>query len=399
MKGKDTMFIWIVTLVLMIVLLIWIDFRLGKIFFNNKAPIFSYAYHLDKMNLITEGEPFFDLFFNDLKRAQKTIHICFFIVGNDAISQEFFRILQMKAQSGVQVHLLMDWLGALKVKRKFIRKLERSGVKVKKANKPTLPFLLYRLNRRNHRKIAVIDQQLTYLGGFNVGKEYLGADKKLGHWKDYHIRLTDATSATVMEDIFSYDWKESGMLHSDETPINKDCNSTLTITEAGQLEVNIIEWINKASDSIIIGSPYFIPTKPVFSSLMAALGRGVKLTVLVPEKADHLFVKGAALPFFKKIIKHGASVYYYDHGFYHTKVIFIDHVWCDIGTANFDQRSFLYNQEINLVVTDKKMIEPINKAFADDLANSYLLTEQAIKRMPISTKIASLFSRLIRPFL
>ncbi|WP_182200772.1 phospholipase D-like domain-containing protein [Paraliobacillus salinarum] len=393
------MFIWIIALLLLIILLIWIDFGLGKKFFNNKAPIFSHEYNLDEMDLITEGEQFFDLFFNDLKRAKKTIDICFFIVGNDAISQEFFRILQMKSQSGVQVNLLMDWLGALKVKRKFIQKLERSGVKVKKANKPTFPFLLYRLNRRNHRKIAVIDQQVTYLGGFNVGKEYLGADPKLGHWKDYHIRLTDATSATVLEDIFSYDWKENGTLDSDKTLIDKDFNSALTITEAGQLEINIIEWINKANDSIIIGSPYFIPTKRVFSSLMTALGRGVKLTVLVPEKADHLFVKGAALPFFKKIIKHGASVYYYDHGFYHTKVIFIDHAWCDIGTANFDQRSFLYNQEINLIITNKKLIEPINKAFSDDLANSYLLTEQAIKRMPISAKIASVFSRLIRPFL
>ncbi|MFB1049667.1 phosphatidylserine/phosphatidylglycerophosphate/cardiolipin synthase family protein [Paraliobacillus sp. JSM ZJ581] len=393
------MLIWITAIILLIILFIWIDFRLGKKYFNKKAPVFSYETNVSDMKLMTEGKQFFDLFFKDLMRAEKTIHICFFIVGNDAISQEFFRILQTKSQSGVQVSLLMDWLGVLKVKRKYLQRLKLSGVKVKKANKPKFPFLFYQLNRRNHRKIAIIDQQISYLGGFNVGKEYLGADQKLGHWKDYHIRLSQPNLARVMEEIFSYDWKEKGPAPTSNNKCATENNSALAITEAGQLEINMIDWINQANDSIIIGSPYFIPTKRVFLSLMAALGRGVKLTVLVPEKADHLFVKSAALPFLKKIIKHGASVYYYNHGFYHTKVIFIDHTWCDIGTANFDQRSFLYNQEVNLIVTNQKLIEPVNKAFSNDLADSYQLTEKAIQQMPVSTKIASIISRLFHRLL
>ncbi len=395
------MALWSILIILIVILLIGLDFWLGKIFSKKNAPVFSYETDLADYRLITDGDEFFKLFFDDLAQAKKAIYIAFFIVENDAISQEFFRILQKKALSGVSVYLLMDWLGSIKVNKKFIKQLKDAGVNVNRGNKPMFPFFLYRLNRRNHRKIAVIDQHISYLGGYNVGKAYLGADRKLGHWKDYHIRLSGSSLANAVQTVYFNDWNGSKYANYPDHAKQKQqhTNSGLIITEAGQLEEDIMERINQASDSIFIGSPYFIPTNAIFACLLTALGRGVEVTVLAPEKADHLFVKAAALPFFKKLLRHGAKVFYYHYGFYHAKVIVIDQKLCDIGTANFDQRSLLFNQEINLVLQDEKLMKPIFDAINEDLLDSYPLSVKDVTNLPFKTKLSIAVSRILRPFL
>ncbi|GAA5415876.1 minor cardiolipin synthase ClsB [Paraliobacillus ryukyuensis] len=378
---------------------IWLDFKIGDKMMRKQAPVFSAnTSSLREWQLITEGNVFYDVLFEDILHAKRSIKISFFIIENDSVSQKFFNLLQEKAMAGIQVYLLMDWIGCFKVKRKYIKQLKQTGVLVKKANPPKLPFFFYRLNQRNHRKVTVIDDEITYFGGFNIGKEYLGNDHKLGHWRDYHLRMQDDTCTDAINQTFNYDWDHTQQ-PKPKSQSEHRIACTLTITEAGQLEENVIEWINQASNSITIASPYFIPTKRIFSSLMTALRRGVGLTILVPKKADHPFVKGAALPFFKKLIQQGASIYYYRNGFYHTKVLLIDETWCDIGTANFDQRSFLYNQEINLVTEQDDLLASIKHSLAMDKADSSLLTEQSLKKIPLPTKISSVFSRMIRPFL
>lgn len=391
---------WVLLVIFILLLFIWLDFYLGKKTAEQRAPFYSRELVVDDYQLLTEGDTFFSCYFKDIAQAKRTILISFFIVGNDAISQEFLKLLQQKAQAGVHVQLLLDWIGSISIKKKWLKRLKQSGVIVKKANPPKVPFLLYRLNQRNHRKITVIDSQICYLGGFNIGKKYKSADPKLGHWKDYHICIKHHPLANTLEKIFFYDWSKSDQALSDSNFAHKDTdNSILTITEAGQLEQNLIAWIDQASESIVIGSPYFIPTKPVFTSLLTALHRGVRLTILAPEKADHPFVKAAALPFYKKLLPLGATIYLYDHGFYHAKVILIDQNWCDIGTANFDQRSLLFNQEINLLFTDPKLVQPVQQSLANDIANSFLLTDTYLEELPLATKFASILSRLFRAIL
>ena len=117
--------------------------------------------------------------------------------------------------------------------------------------------------------------------------------------------------------------------------------------------------IQKADKKIIIGTPYFIPSQTLFQELREALARNVSVTVIVPEISDHALVKEASFPYFRVLLKEGGSIMQFQRGFYHSKVILIDDIMCDIGTANFDKRSFFLNSEINCIVFDRTFIEDV----------------------------------------
>ncbi|GGM32835.1 cardiolipin synthase [Paraliobacillus quinghaiensis] len=394
-------------LILIIILaLALLDFQMGKRHFRKQPTYGTVPFQPVNYEMITTGDVFFESFFADLRAAKNNISISFFIVRNDQISQKLYEILKEKAREGVSVYLLVDWMGSLTLKQKTIRALRASGVNVQKSNPPSFPYFLYRLNRRNHRKIAIIDEKVSYLGGFNVGKEYLGFDPKLGDWRDYHIKCTDSELARYLQVIYNFDWDSTKQkrallpsLPENESALN-DHHFALHVTEAGQLEDILVNWLKQAKHSIHIGSPYFIPSKRVFDCLLDACNRGVDVTILAPEKRDHPFVKPTAFPYYREMLRAGAKVHFYDHGFYHAKLILLDENWCDLGTANFDKRSFLYNQEINLkMYADQEMLKPIREAFFTDLKRSFPVTEEHLNNHPLKFKIAGKIGKLIEPFL
>ena len=393
-------------ILLIILVLAVLDFQLGKRHFRKQPSYGTVSFQPVNYEIITSGDIFFESFFADLRAAKTNISISFFIVRNDQISQNLFEILKEKAQEGVAVYLLVDWMGSLTLKQKNIQALRASGVNVQKSNAPSFPYFLYRLNRRNHRKITIIDEKVSYLGGFNVGKEYLGYDPKLGDWRDYHIKCTDSEMAHYLQVIYDFDWNPTNQKKalSPSLPENESALDghyfALHATEAGQLEEILVAWLQQAKQSIQIGSPYFIPSKRIFACLLDACKRGVEVTILAPQKKDHPFVKPTAYSYYREMLRAGAKVHFYDHGFYHAKLILLDENWCDLGTANFDQRSFLYNQEINLkMYADKEILKPIQAAFFADLERSFPVTEEYLNKQSLKSKIAGKIGKLIEPFL
>lgn len=387
---------------ILLILAAWLDFQLGKKYFKNNALFGNYRLDPIKYELITTGNTFFKHLFTDIEEAKKNVSIAFFIVKNDQISKDMFKLLKQKADTGVTVNLLVDWLGSFTMKRKTIRELRASGVNVRKSNPPVIPYLVYRFNRRNHRKIIIIDNTVSYLGGFNVGKQYLGADPKLGDWRDYHIRLVDKQMALTLKNVFDYDWATENKpeIRQYKPPLKTDSYFAIHLTEAGQLEDLLVDWLPKAKESIRIGSPYFIPSKRVFACLINACKKGIDVTILAPEKKDHPLVKPTAFYYYRKLLQAGGKVHLYNQGFYHAKIMLIDDQWCDFGTANFDQRSFFYNLEINIEMSgDPTMIAPLKAAFLKDLETSFTVTEEYLSKQPFKSKIAGSIGKLVEPFL
>ena len=366
-------------ILLFIICWLFIDFILGRKRHRDHLEHQSYPIRESHIQLFSSGPELFSDLFSELKRAKDHIHIQFYIVKDDEFSLEFLNILEEKASEGIEVCLLLDWRGSSKGKKLIISQLDCTGVIYAFCHVPKPPFLFYTLQVRNHRKITIIDGKIGYMGGFNIGKEYINLDPILNPWRDYHLKIL-GEGVSDLQRIFLKDWEKSEYLAFQKKssyfpPLEKGTyHHRFFSTEGFHLEDTFSTLIRNAEHSILIGTPYFIPGKRAFSELLAALQRGVKLDILVPSQADHPMVKEASYKYFRKLIRLGATVHQYEKGFYHAKILIIDETLCDIGTANFDKRSFYLNYEINCFTYDKRFIEQARELIKKDQNNARVLT-------------------------
>jgi len=365
---------WIVSTVISITLLLALDFMIGRKLHLSRLRRKHYPERQSQLRIFTNGPELFTDYFHELRKAKKHIHVLFYIVKDDGISQEFMAILKQKAQEGVEVRLLVDWVGCY-LSRKSIKALKTAGVEFVYSQKPNFPFLFYKSQVRNHRKITVIDGMLGYAGGYNVGKEYNNQDKKLNPWRDYHLKIAGEGVHDLQEQ-FLLDWQRAAkvnLLQKDVyfPPLARgEIRQQFVPSEGNLLEGVLYELLQKAEKSIFIGTPYFIPSPKVFNQLLSALDRGVSVTLLVPFMSDHALVQEASYTYLRTIIKHGATVYQYKKGFYHAKVLLIDDRLCDLGTANFDKRSMYLNFELNCMIFNRDFITRVQMILRQDILDS-----------------------------
>ncbi|MEH7374192.1 cardiolipin synthase [Neobacillus drentensis] len=366
-------------LIFLIILWLVLDFNLGKKKHLSIVSRRETAIIHGNFDIFTHGKKLFADYFHELRYAKKHIHVLFYIVKDDAISREFFSILKEKARAGVEVRLLIDRLGSWKVRKAAVKSLQEAGIQFSFSNTIKLPFLFYSSQVRNHRKITIIDGEIGYLGGFNVGKEYIDEEPSLGIWRDYHLKIT-GRSVNFLQSEFLIDWHEyagediMGNPAYFPTLADGPVRHQYVPTEANQLEQNYLRLIQKATHSMIIGTPYFIPCHKIMAELLTAIKRGVQLSVIVPYTADHLLVQEASYRYLRKLIRAGAAVYQYKKGFYHAKTLVIDDKLCDIGTANFDKRSMYLNKEINCYIYDPAFIQRLMDILKKDIDDSKPLT-------------------------
>ncbi|RFB17243.1 cardiolipin synthase [Bacillus sp. HNG] len=395
---------WIVLIIIILLLLLRLDYSLGRKSHLKKQVDDEYPLRNSDISLYATGETLFSDLFTDIQHATEHIHVEFYILKDDDISKDFVSLLKKKAEQGVEVRLLLDWVGAHSVTKEMEKDLTRSGVSFAYSNKPNFPYLFYKLNERNHRKITVIDGKTGYIGGFNIGKEYLGEDPKFGFWRDYHLRVTGEGVADLQTQ-FLEDWYHA----TKETvqnrnayfpPLHKGKSQTRFIaTNGAYLEDDYVGMIKQAEKEIIIGSPYFVLSDQLKQELIAATKRNVKIRVLLPKKPDHPFVKEAAIPYLDELSKIGIQFNMYTRGFYHAKVICIDDKLCDIGTANFDKRSLYSNYEINCYIHDKAVIQEIKKVVEEDFTTSNKLTRDRINELKAEKKFKIKIATWISHFL
>lgn len=366
-------------------LILWIvlDLKIGRRFYlsnkhRNPSPI-CYS----DLTLYTDGAMFYQSLSSALEESQISIHIMFFIWRTDEIGVNFIEQLCRKAQSGVEVKLLVDRLGSRGFLAHFKQTLSESNIQFAYSHRCRFPFIFFTLNQRNHRKMVIIDGKIAYLGGFNIGKEYVGAGK-LGAWRDYHIQFT-GEGAWEIEKRFITDWNTNVPLANQvkpvsNTPIKGKSPHEIICTEAAYLFHTFLDLIVHAKKEIYIGTPYFIPGLKIFRALRQAQKRGAALTILIPTREDHLLVKDAAMPYLRRLHKYGAKIYLYQGGFFHGKLVIVDQKLCFIGTANFDLRSMYINHEMSCLIHDNHFTQEVLRTFQNDLDHS---------KLAISTDLAS----------
>jgi Phosphatidylserine/phosphatidylglycerophosphate/cardiolipin synthases and related enzymes len=366
-----------VSLLLLLVLLLLIGILLD-IFTGIKVqhphlPLYHPAAGMNRLRYFTDGRSLFADMMTSMARARSHIHLCFFIFEADEVGQEWLDLLKKKAGEGVNVRLLVDTLASHSMK-KYQAELSRAGVQLEFSGKITFPFTFYLLNRRNHRKIAVIDGNTGYFGGFNVSRDYIGNKPETGSWHDNHLKV-EGESVAELQRLFLADWAAAGRKtedHGDFYPLLEKGPSDLTLlgSSGRQIEAVFAEKLSAAQQSITIGSPYFIPSQKLLDVLLDRLDHGVRLTLLLPMKKDHPLVRPASYLYLQPLVEKGAQLYHFYQGFYHSKVFVVDQSLCYIGTANFDRRSFFWNDELAGFSSDYGLIREVTDQLDKEIRES-----------------------------
>lgn len=362
----------------------------------------------------TDGKDKFRALLNELEHAESYIHMQYYIIRRDGLWEEIERVLVRKAAEGVEVRVLFDSMGCRGrsgIGRAEKKRLTESGVQVAEFFPAIMGKLQLRMNYRNHRKIVVIDGRTGFLGGFNIGEEYLGRDPKFGYWRDTHIRV-EGSAVTSLAVRFVLDWnfaaKDNLFLKDSLFQIpsyKKRGDKLVQIISSGPdsasplIRDNYLRLIHMAARSIYIQTPYFIPDEDIRSALLIAIRSGVDVRIMIPCKPDHPFVYWATCSYVGEMVEAGAKCYIYDNGFLHTKCLCVDSLVCCVGTANMDIRSFSLNFEVNAVIYDAGTTKHMIESFRQDIAFSTLITRSAYKNRSLLLRAKEQFCRLLSPIL
>ena len=364
----------------------------------------------NRIKIFTDGNQKFDTLLEDMKNAEKFIHIQYYIIKNDVLFTRIKEVLKEKAKEGVEVRVLCDGMGGRFVSRKCWQELRACGIRTAVFFPPLLGWVHLRMNYRNHRKIAVIDGKVGYVGGFNIGKEYIGLDEKFGYWRDTHLRIEGA-AVSGLQLRFILDWnyaaRENLFNESKYFAVIKERigSSDVQIVSSGpdsklqNVRNNYLNLIHKAERSIYIQTPYFVPDEAVYHALIMAIYSGVEVNIMIPCMPDHPFVYWATYSYIGDMVMAGAKCYVYNNGFLHTKGLIVDEeVYC-YGTANMDNRSFRLNFEVNATVYDKKEAEKMVDIFKKDLEVCTQITRNKYASRGLWIRFREQVSRLLSPLL
>ncbi|MGG0724821.1 phospholipase D-like domain-containing protein [Bacillus mycoides] len=369
-----------IIIAIFVFILIWmhIDVTLGRKMEAGKNMPTEYASHYSDFQLYVEGKSFYKQLFTDIREAKSSIYTYFFILSDDKSSHTFLNLLKEKAKEGVNVYLSVDLINDLSFERKMKKELQESGVHFTYSRKQELPFGFYSLHHRNHRRITTIDGEIGYTGGFNMGDEYLGEDKRFGYWRDYHVRIR-GEGAKDLEEQFALDWKrdtKEDIKRSTNKASKGNTLHTMTSYNGHYVAQKYIALIKQAKHSVVITTPYFIAkNKALMNALIGAQKRGVTVKILWSYKPDIPLIKEAAYPYIRQAVKNGITVYGYKKGMFHGKLMLIDNELTVIGTTNFTARSFYINDEMNLYIHGGPIIAQVNEALTQDIDDSKEMTE------------------------
>lgn len=368
------------------------------------------AYSEDnEITIYTDGNEKFDALIEAIDSAEKFIHIQYYIIKKDILFERIVKHLVQKASEGVEVRVLCDGMGGRSVKSSYWKELNRQGIQTAIFFPALLKRLHLRINYRNHRKIVVIDGKTAFVGGFNIGKEYIGLDKKFGYWRDTHLKI-EGSAAAQLQVRFILDWnyaaRDDLFSHEGYFPEIKGKGSTgVQMISSGpdsrfqEIRDNYLRLIGKAKKNIYIQTPYFIPDEAVMTALRIAAMSGVEVKLMIPCKPDHPFVYWATYSFLGDLLEAGAKCYTYDNGFLHAKGIMVDGLASSYGTANVDMRSFYLNFEVNAVIYSSEVTGQLEGIFLKDLGKCTEITPYDYSRRSLKIRLKEQVCRLLSPIM
>ena len=356
----------------------------------------------NSVTLLTTGQEKFDDLFKAIDQAHSSIHLEYFNFRNDSINNELITRLAKKAKEGIEVRAIFDGFGNASnnrpMRKKHLREIRKKGIEIYEFKPMAFPWIQDIFNR-DHRKIVVIDGKIGYTGGMNVADYYIKGTKAVGEWHDMHCRI-EGDAVNTLQKIFLQMWnKVSGQNVHGAKYYRGISNANYikglkadTCKSAGHQMVGIInrephvskdiirffyeKAINDAKDSIKIINPYFTLSPKLRTALKNAAKRGVKVEIMLSVKSDIPLTPDCSYYNAHKLMKDGCTIWLFEPGFHHTKIILVDGKFCTIGSANLNSRSLRWDREVNAVVIDKGITKELDTIFENQKKKCFKLTEE-----------------------
>jgi cardiolipin synthase len=357
-----------------------------------------------RLRLLIDGEAAFDAMLAAMAAAEHCLLVQFFIFHDDNLGRRVQQLLLQRAAAGVRVCVLFDGVGSHDLPGHYVDTLRAGGVAIH-------PFATrrwrnrFQLNFRNHRKIVVVDGACAYVGGLNVGDEYLGLKPPLAPWRDTQLELRGPV-VTDLQQLFAEDWQwitgaPPPLLPS--PPCDGDADALIVASGPADAQETCSLFftaaINAARERVWLSTPYFVPDHAVLAALRLAVLRGVDVRVLIPARPDHHTVFLATTLHAHHALRAGIRMFRYQPGFLHQKALLIDNDSAAIGSMNLDSRSFRLNFEVSALVVDPTFAGEVATMLTADFSRAHAIDEREYLDAPYLRRVAMHVARLFDPLL
>ena len=382
-----------------------------------KAHIMKMLYNSDKallternrVKILVNGKVAFERIIAELNKAEKHIHLEYYIIDDDRIGNEVRRILIRKAQEGIEVRVIFDDIGCWSLSDEFILSLKNAGVQVFPFMPVRFPYFTNKINYRNHRKIIVIDGKVGFVGGMNIADRYISGSEELGPWRDTHLKI-EGEAVYSLQSVFLLDWYfvSKRNIHNQDKyfpPVEVNERHLMQIVSSGpdsdwaSIMQTFFSAIATAKSYIYISTPYFLPNESILTALRTAALSGVDVRLLLPKNSDSKLVSWSSFSYIGELLDAGIRVYLYHKGYTHSKLMMVDDAFCSIGTANMDIRSFDQNFEVNALIYNQRQTIALRNIFMNDIKGLQYININEWEARPrwivFRESVARLFSPLL----
>lgn len=350
----------------------------------------------NKVTALLNGDQIFPSMLEAIRSAKQSITFETYIYWSGEIGKAFAQALSERAQAGVKVHVLLDWVGSAKIEEHFLDEMRRAGVEVRKYH-PLRWYNLARMNNRTHRKLLVVDGKIGFTGGVGIADLWTGHAQDVNHWRDSHFRL-EGPAVGQMQATFLDNWMKTtgevldGAAYFPKLEPVGDAYAQVfksSPTEGSEsVRLMYLLSISSATRSIQIANAYFVPDDLALQTLIDAMKRGVRVQILLPgTNTDTETVRRASRSRWGPILEAGAEIYEYLPTMYHCKVVVVDGRWVSVGSTNFDNRSFRLNDEANLNIYNEAFAKQQIQVFNDDLKLSKKISLSQWRNRPWTEKL------------
>ena len=364
--------------------------------------------------LLQDGPNTYKAMFDAIRDATDSINVEVYIFSDDSVGQKFAAALIAKQRSGVQVNLIYDSFGSKRTPRSFFDNMTEAGVQVLEFN-PVNPLSMrvrWSPDRRDHRKLTVVDGKVAFTGGINISGEYESTSRgrkidPAESWRDTDVEI-EGPAVAEFQRLFMETWqKQNGPALKPRNyfpPLEKKGDEIVRVIgsaaeEFSLIYVDLISAINNAESKIYITDPYFAPGREMLEALEAAGGRGVDVRLLVPGKIDEPLISLATRSYYSELLQAGVHIYEWQGKMIHSKTATIDDVWSTVGSMNLDWWSIVRNNEISAVILSYEFAKEMERMFNADLERSDKIDPQQWEHRPVTERGAEMFGKMIEPIL
>ena len=376
-----------------------------RLLLNNSSALLTTGNVLEILN---NGEKTFETIFEAIKNAKHHVHLEYYIFSNDKIGNRLKDLLIEKCKQGIEVRIIVDDVGSWGLRKRFYSSLRKNGIEIYSFMSVRFPRLTSRVNFRNHRKIAIVDGKIGFIGGINIADRYIEGLPALGKWRDTHLKI-EGDAVGTLQVIFSADWyfvSGKNLTGNFFFPRFSEAKGVSVQVVAGgpdydweNISQAYFAAISNARKRVLIVTPYLMPPPELLTALKTVALSQVDVRIIIPEKSDAVIPKWSSFSYVEELLEAGIRIFFYQNGFVHSKIMIVDDVFSTIGTTNFDFRSFETNFEVNAFIYNKKFTSELTNHFNTDLANSREIELSEWKLRPWHYKFRESLAHIIAPMM